>query len=217
MLDSTKARSILDPIGIALDEGLANESNKYTVFHGERAPLWVFIDATGATGHGSRFIKDTATSKLVNLANKALEFRAIEEKKMGYTTTHTEDKGCAHCEAKKLGEVTTLNLTVLQAGVGGGKTSSEYPNDPFYALNVIPNQARAGFDIRVPPAVPIKDVEAMLDAWCSAEEGLSWHYAPWTTPMDKHWVSSVDRDMEPWWGVFEDSIASMGIKVSKIL
>jgi aminoacylase len=56
------------------------------------------------------------------------------------------------------GDVTTLNLTVLKAGMStdGGKT---------FAFNVVPNEAEAGFDIRVPPSVPSADVTAMLDEW----------------------------------------------------
>jgi aminoacylase len=44
----------------ALDEGLANVEDAYTVFFGERTPWWVIVDAKGPTGHGSRFIKGTA-------------------------------------------------------------------------------------------------------------------------------------------------------------
>jgi hypothetical protein len=60
-------------IGLALDEGLANPENKYTVskeqmlvfltaqvFYGERCVWWVKFKATGPTGHGSRFIPRTA-------------------------------------------------------------------------------------------------------------------------------------------------------------
>jgi hypothetical protein len=45
---------------------------------------------------------------------------------------------------KKLGDVTTINLTVLKAGVSsdGGKS---------YAMNVIPTEAIAGFDVRISP------------------------------------------------------------------
>ncbi len=44
----------------------------------------------------------------------------------------------------KLGDVTTLNLTVLKGGVtnDGGKS---------YSYNVVPSEAEAGFDIRIPP------------------------------------------------------------------
>jgi hypothetical protein len=43
-----------------------------------------------------------------------------------------------------LGDVTTLNLTMLKAGVTtDGQT---------FQMNVIPTEAEAGFDIRIPPS-----------------------------------------------------------------
>ena len=43
----------LDSIEIALDEGLANPRNAYTIFYGERTPKWVVVKAEGNVGHGS--------------------------------------------------------------------------------------------------------------------------------------------------------------------
>ncbi|KAF4727004.1 adenylate cyclase, partial [Perkinsus olseni] len=52
-------------VGMVLDEGLANPSSeKYTVFYGERATNWVAFRVKGNTGHGSRFIDNTAVEKL---------------------------------------------------------------------------------------------------------------------------------------------------------
>lgn len=34
--------------------GMAGAEDSYTVFYGERMPLWVRVKATGNTGHGSR-------------------------------------------------------------------------------------------------------------------------------------------------------------------
>lgn len=66
--------------------------------------------------------------------------------------------GCKHAVALKLGDVVTLNLTVLQGGVtaDGGKS---------WALNVIPMEAMAGFDIRIPPHIKLADFEKMLKSW----------------------------------------------------
>jgi aminoacylase len=158
------------------------------------------IQAHGPTGHGSRFIPDTAVSKLLEVANHAMEFRKAEESKLGYTS-----QGCAHCEAKKLGDVTTVNLTMLRAGVSmdEGKT---------FSLNVIPTLAEAGFDVRVCPQFDLKEFEAMLDSWTKAE-GLSWEYADWTSPCKEHKVTSVDREENAWWGVFSDAANACGMKV----
>ena len=100
-------------------------------------------------GHGSRFIADTAIERLIGVSNKALEYRTAQEQQLGYGWANGA-AGCKHCEAKKLGDVTSLNLTMLQAGVTPD-------NGQTFNLNVIPASARAGFDIRIatdtPPAV----------------------------------------------------------------
>ena len=109
------------------------------------------VDASGAVGHGSRFIADTAIERLIGVSNKALEYRTAQEQQLGYGWANGA-AGCKHCEAKKLGDVTSLNLTMLQAGVTPD-------NGQTFNLNVIPASARAGFDIRIatdtPPAVRI--------------------------------------------------------------
>lgn len=186
--------------GLVLDEGIANPGNPYTVFYGERTPWWIIVKAEGATGHGSRFIQGTAVSKLLSVADKAMKFRAEQEMMVGF-----KGIGCAHCQAKKLGDVTTLNLTMLQAGVSldGGQT---------YALNVIPNQCEAGFDIRIPPSVPTEDIKAKLTEWCT-EEGLTWDFAPWTSPLHSHHVTSTNSEDNFWWGHFEGACKALELEL----
>ncbi|KAG5187829.1 hypothetical protein JKP88DRAFT_353573 [Tribonema minus] len=189
----------LQPIGIALDEGLANPSNAYTVFYGERTPWWLLVKAEGPTGHGSRFIEGTAMAKLVDVCNKALEFRRAQRAELGHSG------GCSHAAAKTLGDVTTLNLTMLRGGVtlDGGAT---------YSLNVIPTEAQAGFDVRICARTPPSEFRALIDDWCRAE-GVSWSFAPWTTPLHDHYLTSIDRDVNPWWGMFLDAMAHGGVPV----
>ena len=197
----TDAFKRMAPVALALDEGLASTGEKNTVFYGERSPCLILITATGPTGHGSRFIQGTATSKLVRISEKALAFRAEQEQLLGWGKPAD---GCAHCEAKKLGDVTTLNLTMLEAGVtmDGGKT---------FSLNVIPTSARAGFDIRLTPNTSFDTLKETLDGWCNAEEGVSWGFAPWSVPLTEHHITAIDAQKNPWWGVFKDGCASAGI------
>lgn len=200
-IDAGMFESMLAPVALVLDEGLASPTETYTVFNGERAPFWIIVKARGPTGHGSRFIADTAVSKLLEVANHAMEFRRAEESKLGYQ----KEGGCKHCEAKKLGDVTTVNLTMLRAGVSldEGKT---------FSLNVIPTLAEAGFDVRVCPQFDMKEFEGMLDTW-TRTEGLSWEYASWTSPIKEHKTTSVERVANPWWGVFSDAAAACGMTV----
>lgn len=196
----------LGPVACALDEGLANtKEGHYTAFYGERAPMWVLVTAKGPTGHGSRFVKDTAVEKLMEVANKALEFRSQQEARLGYPG---EIAGCKHCDALKLGDVTTVNLTMIQGGVSGdgGKT---------WALNVIPTEFTAGFDIRVSCTMPIADFTMMMDSWC-VREGLSWEFASWSGSerITDHFYSSTNRDESIWWRTFDDTCTALGMNVT---
>jgi aminoacylase len=51
---------------------------------------------------------------------------------------------------------------MLKAGVScdGGQT---------YALNVVPTDAEAGFDVRICPSLATAAFKTLLDEWCSAE------------------------------------------------
>jgi aminoacylase len=144
----------LPGIAMALDEGLASEDNGFSVFYGERLPWWVNVTATGPTGHGSRFIDNTAVEQLLELANKALEFRQGQRSLLGLS----KHENCAHAVAKKtLGDVTSLNITTLQAGVRVGDT---------FAYNCVPPVASCSLDIRISPQTPPSEIGAMLDQWC---------------------------------------------------
>jgi hypothetical protein len=111
-------------------------------------------------------------------------------------------KGLEKC-TKKLGDVTTVNLTALKAGV---------PGNHGFQLNVVPGEAHAGlfvlqnfwhkcfllligFDIRIPPSVDVKQFEKQLKEWCSEDEGVSFTFQvrsdPSITETSKHalfWV-----------------------------
>ncbi|EEY57477.1 aminoacylase-1, putative [Phytophthora infestans T30-4] len=199
-LASEQYKSI-QPVAFAFDEGLANPNDVFTVFYGERVPWWFYVKAEGPTGHGSRFIKNTATSKIIDVCNKALAFRAEQEALL------SADSGCKHGDIKKrnLGDVTTVNLNMLQSGVSqdGGKT---------HALNVIPTEAVAGFDVRISPHMDLKKLKAMLDEWCSAE-GLSWEFVSWwKNPLHEHYTTSVD-DTNIWWTFFKEGCKDVGVPV----
>jgi aminoacylase len=168
-------------VGCALDEGLANPSPGHvTVFYGERAIFWIRVRATGNVGHGSRFVKGQAVMKLLETVQKFLAFRAEQEAKF-------EGHGCHHGVAHKLGDLVTLNCTMLNAGVtsDAGKT---------YALNVIPSTAEAGFDIRIPPSFALDEMERLLKSWCDPNE-ISIEFVE---KVPEHNVSDIS-DKSPWW------------------
>ena len=123
-------------MGFALDEGIANPHDEYTTFYGERGVWWLTVKAVGPTGHGSRFIQNPATQKLHRAIQHFLDFRDLQEKKL--LDSHANHPAeCAHARSKalELGDVISVNLTVLKAGVttDGGKS---------YSYNVVPMEVR---------------------------------------------------------------------------
>lgn len=84
----------------------------------------------GNSGHGSLFVNDTPGKKIQYLINKFMNWRDSEEQKL---------KDNAELE---IGDVTTINLTVISGG---------------NQINVIPNEMILVFDIRV--AVDVEENE----------------------------------------------------------
>uniref|UniRef100_A0A8B9Z2S1 N-acyl-aliphatic-L-amino acid amidohydrolase n=1 Tax=Bos mutus grunniens TaxID=30521 RepID=A0A8B9Z2S1_BOSMU len=158
--------------GFALDEGLANPTDAFTVFYSERSPWWVRVTSTGKPGHGSRFIEDTAAEKLHKVVSSILAFREKERQRLQSDPQLKE------------GAVTSVNLTILEGGV---------------AYNVVPATMSASFDFRVAPDVDLKAFEGQLQDWCQAAgEGVTFEFAQkWTEPQ----VTPTD-DSDPWWAAF---------------
>uniref|UniRef100_A0A8C9ZMZ5 N-acyl-aliphatic-L-amino acid amidohydrolase n=1 Tax=Sander lucioperca TaxID=283035 RepID=A0A8C9ZMZ5_SANLU len=121
-------------IGFALDEGLANPGDAFTVFYGERNPWWITIHCPGSPGHGSRFVENTAAEKLRCVINSFLDFRQKEKHRLNTSECFT------------LGDVTTVNMTMVKGGV---------------AYNVIPAEMDVSFDLRIPPTVNLQKQEKM--------------------------------------------------------
>ena len=145
----------------------------------------------------------------ISVANQALKFR-----KEQYDILHDgrpEENGCNHCVAvkKTLGDVTTLNLTQMNAGVyAGGKA----------VLNVIPTEAQASFDIRISPLVHPSEIANQIDNWCREAQatatnlpphsGVSWDFVKGSNckRTDEHAVTPASG---PWWTAFTDVLQSV--------
>uniref|UniRef100_A0A8C2TP59 N-acyl-aliphatic-L-amino acid amidohydrolase n=1 Tax=Coturnix japonica TaxID=93934 RepID=A0A8C2TP59_COTJA len=159
-------------VGFALDEGLASPSDTYSVFYGEKSPWWIKVKCVGSPGHGSRFITNTAAEKLHKVITSFLAFRESEKQRLKSNTNLT------------LGDVTSLNLTMLEGGV---------------SFNVVPSEMSVGFDIRIPPTVDLKAFEEQVAAWCrEAGDGVTYEFLQ--KCMDQHITSTEDSD--PWWKAF---------------
>uniref|UniRef100_A0A8C1WX74 N-acyl-aliphatic-L-amino acid amidohydrolase n=1 Tax=Cyprinus carpio TaxID=7962 RepID=A0A8C1WX74_CYPCA len=156
-------------IGFALDEGLANPTNAYTVFYGERNP-WCEFHCPGSPGHGSRFVENTAAEKLVSV------FRN---------------------ECFTLGDVTTVNMTMVKGGV---------------AYNVVPAEMDVSFDLRIPPTDNLQEFEEKIKAWCKeAGEDVTYDFAQ--KHMDQNFTCTEESD--PWWHAFSSTCKAMNMTVKK--
>lgn len=182
-------------VDLALDEGLASESNKMSVFYGERLPWWVRVVAEGNTGHGSRFIENTAAEQIISLSNKVLEYRQSQKAILHQGTAMF---GCNHAvAAKTLGDVTTVNITKLKMGVESGG------ND---VLNVVPPTAEACFDIRISPNIHPSNISSLLDLWCeeckTSDASLKWEYVNNAGRDGQVHYTTVTNDSNQWWKLF---------------
>eukprot|EP00536_Pseudo-nitzschia_multiseries_P000501 jgi/Psemu1/178769/e_gw1.6.255.1 len=228
LLDSDLYRNRIAGIALALDEGLASTTDVFDVFYGERLPWWVKVTATGRTGHGSRFIEHTAVEQLLELSQKALAFRQGQRDRLEMK----HDEHCTHAVVVKksqpsssnsssssnpktmtLGDVTSLNITMLRAGVEVGDT---------YAYNVVPSSATCCLDIRISPSMEPSQMKDLLDVWCrecssAPDEGsrLTWSSVDDTMENGMtHATTDTDRSVNPWYGAFCDALASMGCSVA---
>ncbi|KAG5274990.1 hypothetical protein AALO_G00142370 [Alosa alosa] len=172
-------------IGFALDEGLANPGEAYTVFYGERSPWWITVHCPGSPGHGSRFVENTAAEKLRKIINSFLDFREKEKHRLDISECFT------------LGDVTTVNMTMVNGGV---------------AYNVIPAEMDVSFDMRIPPTVNLQEFEEQIKRWCQeAGEGITYKFAQ--KHMDQNTTSTEDTD--PWWNTFSSTCKSMNMTLTK--
>jgi aminoacylase len=155
-------------IGIALDEGLANPENAYSIFYGERASNWVILRTKGPTGHGSRFIRDTAIEKMSRILSRIYSHRRSQESR-------------CHHEHLKLGDVLSMNVTGMRAGVPSTVLRGGF------AVNVIPTEAEIAIDIRVP--LDIEDIDSVIrNEWIQNELDVEIDY--------------IDRNVHPDSGLF---------------
>lgn len=202
----SKLYKSLPGIALALDEGLASTSDTMAVFYGERLPWWIGITAQGPTGHGSRFIENTAVEQLLELTKKALQFRQGQRDLLEMQP----HENCTHVrmKQKQLGDVTSLNITTLQAGVPVGNT---------FAYNCVPPQAKCSLDIRISPHMEPMEMKHLLDAWCQecslTPGAVSWQYLEDQNSAMEHATTVTDRQVNPWYAVFCDTLQAMGIEL----
>ncbi|KAF2904639.1 hypothetical protein ILUMI_01523, partial [Ignelater luminosus] len=133
----------------------------------------------GQTGHSSVLLPNTAREKM--MLDKFCKFREQEKKKLENNPSLT------------LGDVTTVNVTMVQGGVH---------------MNVIPSEFIVSIDCRISPTLDIAKFEKTLKRWCEeAGEGV-WIEFEAKEPQTP--ASRLD-DSNPFWVAFKkasDNIAA---------
>jgi len=167
-------------IGLALDEGVASPDDVYKIFYAERVKWWLEAKCIGNPGHGSKFIENTAAEKMKKVVDKFLAYRDEQKQLLENNPNLT------------LGDVTTVNLTLVNGGV---------------QVNVVPAEITLGFDIRVPPTVDYEKQMKVFASWVE-DAGAK---AEWPDYFLIKAMTAID-DSNPWWKAFSGTLKSLGLK-----
>ncbi|XP_022177265.1 aminoacylase-1A-like isoform X2 [Myzus persicae] len=170
-------------VGFALDEGIATPHEAFDVYYCERTSWYLIITCTGQTGHGSILHENTAGEKLQFIINKFMNWREYEKTKLQNSDL-------------ELGDVTTINLTMINGGC---------------QINVVPTELSVTFDIRLAIDVDIKKMMETVEEWCrSAGPGV---YVQFKDNPIRVRPTKVD-DTNPWWIAFKNECDKMDMKIN---
>ncbi|XP_063680408.1 aminoacylase-1-like isoform X1 [Bolinopsis microptera] len=169
-------------VGLALDEGLAREDDAVTVFYGERHKQWTNVTFSGNPGHGSRFIENTAVEKMRKLVNKALDYRENQRKRLLADACMT------------LGEVTTVNVTMIH----GGTTP-----------NVVPSEFTVTLDCRVSHEYAFEEFKNLLKSWIDEAGGGEMSFI---ASSNNDALSSIDPK-DKWWNAITGACKKHSVKL----
>ncbi|KAL5278507.1 ACY1.2 family protein [Megaselia abdita] len=170
-------------VGFSLDEGIAGPTEEYPVFYAERSIWHVHFKISGTTGHGSLLHKNTTGQKLRYIIDKFMDMRAVEEKKLENNPHFT------------IGDVTTINLTMINGGVQD---------------NVVPPLIDVGFDIRIALDLDHKVLDAKFEQWIKeAGGGIEIEFTQKEALVE---ATKIDAS-NPYWIAFKSVIDELGLKI----
>lgn len=171
-------------VGFSLDEGIASPTDEFIVFYSERSIWEIEFICNGQSGHGSLLLKGTPGEKIHYIIDKFAQFRRQESAKLSDNAEF------------KIGDVTTVNLTMLSGGA---------------QANVVPPTLSATFDIRLANDVNFDEFEKTLERWCQEAGGdIEMRYIaknPKAPP-------TAINESNPYWIAFKSAIDEMNLKIS---
>ncbi|XP_045499175.1 aminoacylase-1-like [Colias croceus] len=168
-------------VGFALDEGIASPTDDYIVFNAERSIWHVKVICPGKSGHGSLLLPDNCGEKMRYIIDKFMDLRQESKKKLEDNAQLT------------IGDVTTVNLTMLEGGIQN---------------NVVPEKLSASFDIRLALSVDFTEFENMIKNWCK-EAGANVTYE--FEQKDDYVPPTPTNDSNPYWTAFKTTIEKLKI------
>ncbi|KAF2893961.1 hypothetical protein ILUMI_12211 [Ignelater luminosus] len=170
-------------VGFALDEGAPNSVDAYRLFYGERNRWAIRIHCPGQTGHGSLLLDNTAGEKVRKILDKFYDLREQEKKKLD------DDPSL------NTGDVSTINLTVIEGGVQN---------------NVIPSEFVISIDCRFAITVDLEEFEKTLNEWCEeAGEGV---WIEFEAKIPRIPPTKLD-ETNPFWMAFKKTFDDMNAEL----
>ncbi|XP_055303614.1 aminoacylase-1-like [Sitodiplosis mosellana] len=170
-------------VGFSLDEGIASPTEEFNLYYAERTIWQIEFICHGQSGHGSMLFKNTPGEKIHYLVDKLMSFRKVEAAKL---------ENNANVD---LGDVTTVNMTLLKGGVQG---------------NVVPPVLSVVFDIRIANDIKLDEFEKTINRWCEEAGGnieLNYIHKNPQAP-----VTAID-DSNPYWLAFKKAIDELNLKM----
>jgi len=129
------------------------------------------------------FLENTAAEKAQYMINKLLAYRAQEKAKLEADPSKT------------LGDVNTVNLTIINGGV---------------QTNVVPDKFELTFDIRITPTTDIEQFEKEVRQWMKeAGSGVELEFIDKTTDQS---ITSTGED-DPWYSALMRAFNKHQLKV----
>eukprot|EP00178_Gracilaria_changii_P012996 TRINITY_DN365_c0_g2_i1.p1 TRINITY_DN365_c0_g2~~TRINITY_DN365_c0_g2_i1.p1 ORF type:complete len:533 (+),score=77.06 TRINITY_DN365_c0_g2_i1:2466-4064(+) len=179
-------------LGVALDEGLPRDDGMFNCYYGERQTWWLSIKVADRPGHGSNLPDSTAAATLNAIISKVMQFRDGQLKRLK--------------DGVDMGEIIGVNVAYLKGGYADDKMSSGF------TMNVIPSDAEAGFDIRVPPTVSANTMDEEIESWITCGDkrcpGVTLH---WVMKVNNAHVTSRDPEENPYAIPFMNGLKKAGI------
>ncbi|CAB4064527.1 ACY1 [Lepeophtheirus salmonis] len=179
-------------LGFSLDEGIASgeDSDVIPVITEKETSGGLSLFVQGMQDTAQHLLKNTAAQKAQFLINKLLGFREEQRLKLESNPLAT------------LGDVTSVNLTSMSGGV---------------QANVVPQEFKIGFDIRVTPTTDLEEFNKMINDWCreacvsSGGDGTGIN-TEYQAKFEGREVTSVAEN-DLWFQAFKKGVEKSNIKI----